>query len=256
VSSPDTSPEHVQSFARGLSVIRSFSAQTPSQTLAEIARATGLARATARRLLFTLEDLGYVRQRDARYMLTPRVLDLGYAYLSSLNIQSIAQPYLESFGEKLGEASSVAVLDDTDVIYVARVPARRIMAVSIGLGSRFPAFQTSMGRVLLAELANDDVVDRYERSDHSRRTEHTVKNAAELLARLDDVRRDGWAMVDQELEIGLRSLAAPLADTTGVVAAVNVSTHAGRTSIDELMDRFLPALLDTARSIEAALRMR
>lgn len=256
MSRHETSTEHVQSFARGLAVIRSFSAQAPAQTLSEISRSTGLARATVRRLLLTLEDLGYVRTVENRYALTPKVLDLGYAYLSSLNVQSIAQPYLEVFGEKLGEASSVAVLDDTDVVYVARVPARRIMAVSIGLGSRFPAFQTSMGRVLLAELDDADVLDRYDRSDRSRITEYTVGDARALLDALVVVRERGWALVDQELEIGLRSLAAPLTDTSGVIAAVNVSTHAGRTSIDELMDRYLPALLETAQSIGAALRMR
>jgi IclR family pca regulon transcriptional regulator len=252
----ETSPEHVQSFARGLSVIRSFSAESAAQTLSEISRSTGLARATVRRLLLTLEDLGYVRSTDNRYALTPQVLDLGYAYLSSLNISSIAQPYLEAFGEKLGEASSVAVLDDTDVVYVARVPAKRIMAVSIGLGSRFPAFQTSMGRVLLAELDEDDAVARFERSDRSMYTDRTVKTGDELLDALRVVRSQGWALVDQELEIGLRSLAAPLNDGTGVIAAVNVSTHAGRTSLEELIDEYLPKLLDTARSIENALRMR
>lgn len=248
--------EHVQSFARGLAVIRSFSADSPAQTLSDVSRSTGLARATVRRLLLTLEQLGYVRSVDNRYQLTPRVLDLGYAYLSSLNVQSIAQPYLEAFSEKLGEASSVAVLDDTDVVYVARVPAKRIMAVSIGLGSRFPAYQTSMGRVLLAELDDAEIIDRYERSDHSRHTEHTVVDGKQLLERISVVRDQGWVLVDQELEIGLRSLAAPLRDTTGVIAAINVSTHAGRTGLDELMNRFLPALLDTAGSINAALRMR
>lgn len=248
--------EHVQSFARGLSVIRSFSADAASQTLSDVSRSTGLARATVRRLLLTLEDLGYVRAIDGRYQLTPRVLDLGYAYLSSLNVQSIAQPYLEAFSEKLGEASSVAVLDDTDVVYVARVPAKRIMAVSIGLGSRFPAYQTSMGRMLLAGLVDDDIVDRYERSDRSRQTTHTVSNADELLSAIAVVRDRGWAMVDQELEIGLRSLAAPLVDQTGTIAAINVSTHAGRTDLAELMDRFLPALIETAAGINAALRMR
>lgn len=256
MSTTPSSPEHVQSFSRGLAVIRSFSATAPTQTLSDVSRATGLARATVRRLLLTLEHLGYVRAIGNQYQLTPRVLDLGYAYLSSLNVQSIAQPYLEAFSEELGEASSVAVLDDTDVVYVARVPAKRIMAVSIGLGSKFPAFQTSMGRVLLADLDDDDVLDRYHRSDHSRQTEFTVSSGEQLLERLATARAQGWAMVDQELEIALRSLAAPLADNTGVIAAINVSTHVGRTDLDELMNRFLPKLLATAEAIGSALRMR
>jgi len=248
--------DYVQSFARGLAVIRSFSEDASAQTLADVARATGLPRATVRRLLLTLEQLGYVRSTGSTFELTPRVLDLGYAYLSSLNVQSIAQPYLEAFSEKFGEASSVSVLDDTDVVYVARVPAKRIMAVSIGLGSRFPAFQTSMGRVLLAELEDDQIVERMQRSNRSRTTPHTVSTPEELLERIAEVRRQGWALVDQELELGVRSLAAPLRDKNGVVAAMNVSTHAGRTSLDELMQRFLPELLETARSIGDALRMR
>jgi IclR family pca regulon transcriptional regulator len=248
--------DYVQSFSRGLAVIRSFSADAPDQTLADVARATALPRATVRRLLLTLEQLGYVRAAGSRFQLTPKVLDLGYAYLSSLNLQSIAQPYLETFSEEFGEASSASVLDDTDVVYVARVPAKRIMAVSIGLGSRFPAFQTSMGRVLLAQLADDDIVARFERSDRSMRTPRTVTSATELLDRIEHVRSDGWALVDQELELGVRSLAAPLEDKTAVVAAMNVSTHAGRTDLDELMERFLPKLLATARTISDALRMR
>ena len=249
-------PEHVQSFARGLAVIRSFSSDAPTQSLADVSRATGLTRATVRRLLMTLEDLGYVRSIDGRFQLTARVLDLGYAYLSSLNVQSIAQPFLEALSGRLGEASSVAVLDDTDVVYVARVPAKSIMAVSIGLGSRFPAYQTSMGRVLLATLSDDDAVDRYQRSDRSRQTEHTVTDERELLEAIAAVREQGWALVDQELELGLRSLAAPLRDTSGVIAAINVSTHVGRTDREELMSVFLPALLETADAINASLRMR
>lgn len=248
--------DFVQSFARGLAVIRSFSEEAPTQTLADVARATGLPRATVRRLLLTLEQLGYVRSVNGRFQLAPRVLDIGYAYLSSLNVQSIAQPYLEEFSERLGEASSVSVLDDTDVVYVARVPAKRIMTVSIGLGSRFPAFQTSMGRVLLAELADEDIVDLMARSDRSRTTPHTVDSAEALLERIAEVRTQGWALVDQELEIGLRSLAAPIRDKDGVIAAMNVSTHATRTDRAELIGRFLPALLERAETISNALRMR
>jgi IclR family pca regulon transcriptional regulator len=248
--------DFVQSFARGLAVIRSFSADAPAQTVSDVARATGLSRAAVRRLLLTLESLGYVRTTDNRYQLTPRVLDIGYAYLSSLNIQSIAQPFLEEFSARVDESSSVSVLDDTDVVYVARVPTKRIMTVSIGLGSKIPAFQTSMGRVLLAELDDEDVVDRMERSDRSRGTEYTVRNPDELLERLAEVREQGLALVDQELELGVRSLAAPLRDSSGVIAAMNVSTHAGRTELEQIHSEFVPALLETSTKISAALQMR
>jgi len=246
----------VQSFARGLAVIRSFSAETPSQTLASVARATGLPRATARRLLLTLEHLGYVRAEAGSFQLTPRVLEIGYAFLASLNLEAIAQPYLEAFSEKVHESTSVAVLDDHDIVYVARVPAKRIMTVSIGLGSRFPAYQTSLGRVLLAELPDEEIAARMARSSRARVTPFTVATESALLDKIREVRAQGWAMLDQELEVGVRSLAAPLRDKNGVVAALNVSTHVGRTDLDELHARFLPALLETATAISNALQKR
>ncbi len=249
--------ERVQSLERGLAVITSFSAERPRQTLADTARRSGLARATARRLLRTLVELGYARFDGKHFELTPRVLDLGYSYIASLNVPDIAQPYLEEFSESVGESSSVAVLDDTDIVYVARVPTARIMTVSIGLGSRFPAFQTSMGRVLLAELADAEVVDVFRRSDRSRVTERTVGTQAALLERIAAVRADGYAIVNQELEDGVRSVAAPLRDASGrAIAAVNVSTHAGRTTMREIHKTFVPRLLATAGQINEALALR
>ena len=249
--------EYVQSLARGISVIRSFSSDAPRQTLSDVARSTGLTRATARRLLLTLEQLGYVRSDGRSFELTARVLDIGYSYVASLNLNDIAQPFLESFSEVVHESSSVSVLDDTDIVYVARVPTKRIMTVAIGLGSRFPAFQTSMGRVLLAEMDDDEVLDRFHRSDRARATEHTVVSGEALLDRLGAVREQGWALVDQELEIGVRSLAAPLRNAVGTaIAAINVSTHVGRTSLDELTEEFLPRLLETASGISQAVAMR
>lgn len=249
--------DFVQSLARGISVIRSFSSDAPRQTLSDVSRSTGLTRATARRLLLTLEELGYVRNNSRYFELTARVLDIGYSYLASLNLTDIAQPFLESFSEVVNESSSVSVLDDTDIVYIARVPTKRIMTVAIGLGSRFPAFQTSMGRVLLAELSDDEVRERLDRSDRSQTTMHTVTAGEELLKRLHTVRQQGWALVDQELEIGVRSLAAPLRDATGTaIAAVNVSTHVGRTDPHELTEEFLPRLLETASNISRAIAMR
>jgi len=249
-------PEFVQSLERGLSVIRCFDADNARLTLTEVAQRTGLTRATARRLLLTLGELGYVSANGRHFSLTPRVLDIGYAYLSSLNIQQIAQPFLEALSERVKESVSVTVLDGADIIYVARVPTKRIMTISLGLGSRLPAYCTSMGRVLLAELTPAQlaaiVPDRLEP-----RTEHTVATRAELEAVLADVRRQGWALVDEELEVGLRSLAAPLRDASGrAVAAMNVSTHAGRTTTEEIYEQILPAVLAAACDIGDALAKR
>jgi IclR family pca regulon transcriptional regulator len=249
--------EHVRSLARGIAVLRSFSAQAPRQTLADVARATGLTRATARRLLLTLVDLGYARTDGKHFELTPRVLDIGYSFVASLNLNEIVQPYLEALSEQLGESTSVSVLDDTDIIYIARVPTKRIMTVAIGLGSRFPAYQTSMGRVLLAELDDDEIADVFDRSRRDAVTERTVRDLDGLLAAVRTVRDQGWSMVDQELELGVRSIAAPIHNATGcTVAAVNVSTQVGRTDLDVLIDDFVPALLSTAAHIDAALGMR
>ena len=249
-------PEFVQSLERGLSVIRCFDADNARLTLTEVAQRTDLTRATARRLLLTLEELGYVASNGRHFSLTPRVLDIGYAYVSSLNIQQIAQPFLEALSEKVNESVSVTVLDGSDIIYVARVPTKRIMTISLGLGSRLPAYCTSMGRVLLAELPTAElhaiVPERLEP-----RTEHTIRTRDELEAVLADVRRQGWALVDEELEIGLRSLAAPLRDASGrAVAAMNVSTHAGRTTADEIRAHIVPEVLATSSSIGDALAKR
>jgi IclR family pca regulon transcriptional regulator len=254
---PDQKASFVQSFARGLAVLRSFSAEAPRQTMSDVASRTGLSRATARRLLLTLVHLGYVSTDGKHFTLTPRVLDIGYSFISSLNISDIAQPYLERFSGLVDESSSVSVLDEPDIVYVARVPTKRIMTVSIGLGSRFPAYQTSMGRVMLAELNDDEIADIFERSDRRMTTEHTVTTAAQLLERLAVVRQQGWALVDQELELGVRSVAAPLRNGTGrVIAAINVSTHAGRTDLGQITTEFVPRLLETARQINAALAKR
>jgi IclR family transcriptional regulator, pca regulon regulatory protein len=249
--------ESVRSFERGLRVIRSFGAQGSQLTLSEVARATELNRATARRLLLTLEELGYARRVGDRFALTPRVLDLGYAYLSSFEVPDLALPYLEQLSVEVHEASSVGVLDDTEVAYVARVPANRVMTVSIGLGTRFPAYRTSLGRALLAALPDDEVTAIWERSDRREPTPRTVDRVEALLEQLATVRERGYALVDQELELGVRSIAAPLHDAGGrTVAAINISTHVSRTSKAELQQRFVPALLRTAGEIDHALANR
>ncbi|MFC4010611.1 IclR family transcriptional regulator [Nonomuraea purpurea] len=246
--------DHVQSLARGLAVIRAFSATEPELTLSQVARATGLSRAAARRFLLTLVDLGYVRSDGRLFALTPRVLELGYAYLSSLSLPEVADPHLERLAAEVRESASVAVLDGEDVVYVARVATARIMRVTISIGTRFPAYCTSMGRVLLAGLPPAELDAYLERASLRRLTSHTVVLPAALRAELDQVRGRGWAMVDQELEEGLRSIAVPIRDRSGrAVAAVNVSTHASRRSLQAIRRDLLPPLQATAAKIEADL---
>lgn len=246
--------DHVQSLARGLAVIRAFSAAEPELTLSQVARATGLSRAAARRFLITLGDLGYVRSDGRLFALTPRVLELGYAYLSSLSLPEVADPHLERLAAEVRESASVAVLDGEDVVYVARVATARIMRVTINIGTRFPAHCTSMGRVLLASMSPDSLEAYLSQASLRRLTSRTIVLPAALRAELDEVRGRGWAMVDQELEEGLRSIAAPIRDRTGrVVAAVNVSTHASRTTLPAVRRDLLPPLLATAAKIEADL---
>lgn len=248
--------DHVQSLERGIAVLRSFDAEHAQQTLSEVAKRTGLTRATARRLLLTLADLGYASTDGRDFSLTPAVLSIGYAYLSSLNLQQIGQPYLEALSTKVHESSSISVLDGADVVYVARVPTTRIMTISLGLGTHLPAHCTSMGRVLLAELPPDEVRRRVGTTIEPR-TEYTVADLETLEKELAKVREQGWALVDQELEIGLRSIAAPLRDSSGrTIASINVSTHAGRTTVEQIHEHFLPALLGTSAQLTEALRAR
>jgi IclR family transcriptional regulator, pca regulon regulatory protein len=257
VSAQPAKPEFIRSLARGLDVIRSFSMSRPRQTLSEVAAVTGLTRATARRVLLTLEQLGYVRADGRTFELTAQVLDLGYAYLSSLALGDIAQPYLEDLAERVRESSSISVLDGEDIVYVVRVPTTRVMTISLGLGSRLPAAATLMGRVLLAGLPPSEL-DRFlsevELEAHTRRT-ITDKHA--LRAELHRGRDQGWALVDQELEEGLRSIAAPLRDSSGrVIAAMNISGHAGRVTLSRMREEFLPALLEAADRINQQLARR
>jgi IclR family transcriptional regulator, pca regulon regulatory protein len=248
--------DFVQSLERGLAVIQSFDAEHPRLTLSEVAARTGLTRATARRLLLTLGELGYVSTTGRQFSLTPRILDIGYAYLSSLNVQQIAQPYLEALSERVHESVSVTVLDGPDIVYVARVPTKRIMTISLGLGSRLPAYCTSMGRVLLAELRPDEL-DAALPASLERHTEHTVATLPELAVVLKQVRAQGWAVVDQELEMGLRSVAAPLRDASGrAVAAMNISTQVARTTAEQIHEELVPVLVATATQISEALAKR
>ncbi|GAA1808805.1 IclR family transcriptional regulator C-terminal domain-containing protein [Luedemannella flava] len=253
MSEPTT--EFVQSLDRGLAVIRAFDAEHPELTLAEVARATGLNRASARRFLHTLVELGYVHFDGRLFSLRPKILELGYAYLSSLSLPEVAMPHLERLVERVHESSSVCVLDGDEVVYIARVPTRRIMRIAIAVGTRFPAFATSMGRVLLAGQS-DDWLDGYlATAKLSAITPNTIADAKRLRAELLSIRRSGYALVDQELEEGLISLAAPIRDGDGrVIAAVNLSTHASRGSAEQMREQFLEPLRETAAAIEEDLR--
>ncbi|MEV7072192.1 IclR family transcriptional regulator C-terminal domain-containing protein [Streptomyces sp. NPDC093990] len=249
-------PHFVRSLERGLAVIRAFDADHAELTLSEVARTCGLTRAAARRFLLTLADLGYVRADGRSYRLTPRVLELGYSYLSSFSLAQIAEPHLEQLVESTRESSSLCVLDGDDVVYVARVPARRIMTASITVGTRFPAHVTSVGRVILAHLPPAETELRLARAVLTPLTARTIVSADLLRAELDRVRRQGYALVDQELEEGLRSIAAPVRDRGGeVVAAVNIPVQAGRTSLAAVRRDLLPPLLETVAGIETDLRM-
>jgi len=243
--------DFVQSLERGLAVIRAFDAQRPELTLSEVARHCDLTRAAARRFLLTLVDLGYVRTDGRLFRLTPRVLELGYAYLSSLSLPEVAAPHLERLVAEVHESSSMSVLDGDDIVYVARVPTARIMTVAINVGTRFPAYATSMGRVLLAALPAPALDGYLERVTLSRLAPRTVGSVEALRAELVRVGDQGWAVVDQELEAGLRSVAAPVHDRTGAtVAAINISVHASRTTLDGIRRKLVPPLRAAAAAIE------
>lgn len=246
--------QKAQSFQRGIDVIRAFDGGHPRMTLAQVAKRTDLTRATARRFLYTLIDSGYMDTDGREFWLTPRVLELGFAYLSSLGIPEIATPHLQRLTQQVNESSSVSILDGADIVYVARVPMRRIMTVAISVGTRFPAYATSMGRVLLAGLEPDVLNSVLDMTSFVPLTPHTVTDREKLIRELGQIREQGWAFVDQELEMGLRSIAAPIFDGKGrVVAAANVSLGANRFNSDPVKD-FLPALLETTKRISDDLK--
>lgn len=248
---------YVQSFARGLEVIRSFSASAPRQTLTEVAGRSGLSRAGARRILLTLEALGYVRSDGKLFSLTPRILDLGFAYLSSMPIWNLAEPVMETLVAQVKESCSAAVLDGTDIVYVLRVSTHKIMSISLGVGSRLPAYCTSMGRMLLSALPEAELMDCLAASDLTARTKHTVTDVKELTAKIAQVRRQGWSLVNQELEEGLVSMAAPITNRAGqTVAALNISGQANRTSAKTMQETMLPHLLAAAQTISRMLNVQ
>nr|WP_094851173.1 IclR family transcriptional regulator [Bordetella genomosp. 10] len=251
------SDSYVQSFARGLAVIRAFGPDAPQMTLSEVAARTGLTRAGARRILLTLEHLGYVRVDDRRFTLTPRILDLGYAYLSATPLWNLALPYMEAVAQATRESCSVAVLDGADIVYILRLAAHKVMSINLSVGSRLPAWVTSMGRVLLAGLGDEELDRLLADTPRAAYTSETVTDAGALKRVIAQVREQGYACVERELEPGLQSVAVPVTDRAGkVIAAMNVSGHASRYTREEMLAAFLPPLREAAAQMNLALRRR
>jgi IclR family pca regulon transcriptional regulator len=247
-------PNFMTSLERGLQVIRAFSEHRHHLTISQVAQTTGLSRAAVRRCLYTLHKLGYVAEDDRRFSLKPLVLTLGQAFLSSTPLAVLAQPYLDQVSAALRESCSVAVLDGDDIVYVCRSAETRIMSINLLVGTRLPAYCTSMGQVLLAQLGPAELDAYLDRVRLVARTDRTVTSAAKLRKLLKAVRESGHALLDQELEVGLRSIAVPVRDARGVVvAAMNVSTHAARVALETMRAQFLPVLNEGARNLGGVL---
>jgi len=248
------SPDYMQSLARGLQVLCAFSRERPRCTLSEIADQTGLSRAVVRRSLLTLQHLGYVATETRRFFLTPRVLEVGYSYLSSLDLTELAHEAMEELSQRVGESCSMSVLDGNQIVYVARVAVRRLMSVALGVGARLPAFVTSMGRVLLADKPDNELNAWLRKNTFRSITAHTVYKSRALRAEILKVRRQGYAFVSQELELGLCSIAVPIRFTTGrAVCGLNVSMRYSDNVQAVARKRMLPALYRARQSIEQAI---
>jgi len=246
----------VQSLARGLEVIRAFSSDTQVLPLSGVCEKTGLTRATARRFLLTLVGMGYVGTDGRLFWLKPRVLELGFAYLSASGVPDLALPHLERLVFDVGESSEMAVLDGTEVVYILRVVGPRFMTVSINVGSRMPAHLTSLGRVLLADLPEEEFAAYLDEFERTYAASGPAKDTATLRHEVAQAREAGWAVVDQELEQGLRAIGAPVRDPNGRVrVAAGISSHAARRSLQSLHDDLVPALLTTVKRIETDLHV-
>ena len=245
----DTSPDFIEALARGLDVIRAFGPRPRVMSLAAVAAATGLHRPTARRVLLTLTQLGYVRAVDGGFELTARVLDLGMCYVLSQNLWEVARPHMEDLVSRTHESSSIAQLDGSDIVYVARVAVPKIIALAVTIGTRFPAMQTSLGKVLLAALPPGEAERVLAEPSRSGITAKWQPGQAERAAALREVAERGWALTDEQLAPGIRSVAAPLRDGEGrVIASMNVTVHAAETPVDTLTGEYLPLLLSAAEA--------
>ncbi|SCA56034.1 Pca regulon regulatory protein [Candidatus Terasakiella magnetica] len=253
--SDSNSGTFVQSLAKGLQVIETFTHDTSHQTLADVSKITGQSRAATRRLLHTLVQLGYAEFDGKLFSLTPRTLNLGYSYLSSLGLNEVAYPFMQKLTDEVQESCSASVLNGFDVVYVARVPtSQRVMSITLNIGTRLPAYATSMGRVHLAGLPFDKLNSYFDDVDIQAHTEKTVTDIDTLKAIIDQARREGFAIVEDELEMGLISIGAPIFNNNHqTIAAVNISSHTSRMSIKSMKDTVLPKLLECSRNISEAL---
>ena len=244
------SSDFVEALARGLDVIKAFGPTAIELTVSEVAARTGLARPTARRLLITLEQLGYARSSGGSYSLTTKTLELGTSYVAAQGMWEVARPHLVALVSQTGESSSMSQLDGADIVYTARVPVPKIIALAVHIGTRFPAVATSMGHVLLADLPAAELDAVCDTPSQSGIIPRVVLSRAELDEVLAGIRERGWAMSDELLSAGIRSIAAPVRDRSGrTAAAMNVTVHAAETSIDKLTGEYLPLLLQTAADV-------
>ncbi|MBN9101587.1 MAG: helix-turn-helix domain-containing protein [Pseudonocardia sp.] len=249
---PDTGPDFIEALARGLDVIRAFRPHRPAMSLSDVATAADLARPTARRILLTLAELGYVRQGEHGFSLTPRVLELGVAYVRSMGLWDVARPHMERLVARTNESCSIAQLDGSDIVYVARVAVPKIVSLAVEIGTRFPALPTSLGKVQLAAMTEAELDAVLAQPTRSGLTPRWQPDRAERDAELREVRARGWALTDEQLTLGIRSVAAPLRDGNGrVIAGINVNCHAAETPVERLLSDHLPLLLQTAGEISA-----
>jgi IclR family pca regulon transcriptional regulator len=247
-------PDFLDAVEKAMRVIQAFSAGEPALRITRVAELTGLTRATARRLLLTFERLGFVESNDGLFRLTPRVLRIGYSYLSSLPFSEHIQGELRSLAEEFNESCSAATLDGEEIVYVARVPAKRSMTITLAVGSRLPAYPTSMGRVLLAGLSDEALEEYFSRATMQQLTANTITNTQQLRAIIAEIRSNGFAIVDGEREEGVRSAAAPIRASTGqVLAAINISVNAARVPLEYLQESIVPRLKETAAEISRSI---
>mgnify|MGYP003139829818 FL=1 len=244
----------IGSLTKGLQVLECFGSDRPRLSIAEVAALTGQDRASARRCLLTLHHIGYATYDGKYFSLTPRVLRLGMGALAALPLPQIVQPWLDQLSDQIGQSCSVSMLDDTEIVYLARAAQRRVMSIGLMPGSRLPAHCTSMGRVLLAALPEQQARAVIDASDLTPRTVHSLHNPAEIMAEIAHVRAQGFAVIDQEVELGLRSLAVPIIDAKGrVVAALNIGMASLHATPTELQDSYLPALLKVQEGLQRVL---
>jgi IclR family transcriptional regulator, pca regulon regulatory protein len=249
-------PNFMTSLARGLAVIQAFTQKKRQLTISQLSAKTGFSRAAVRRCLYTLAKLGFAGSDDGRHFyLGPRILALGYSYIASMPLATAAQPVLERVSHELHESCSISTLDRSDIIYVARANVTRIMSIDLGVGSRLPAFCTSMGRIMLATLPAEELDAYLTQTELKRFTDRTIVSVEKLRQVLRLISRNGYSIVDQELELGLRSMAVPIQNPNGrIVAALNVGAHAQRVSIQEMQTKFLPRLRAAAQELSMLLR--